>query len=136
MGDDKKLISLKDAAQISGYSSDYIGQLIRAGKIPGKQVYVNVAWMTTAEAVLNYKHSEGKKKNSIISNYIGVKYQKLSVSLEIFRLIFQNFKSALPVFTVLSISFLFLIVYFLYNTIHLDTNYKNKNQNMASQLNY
>ena len=54
---DKNLITLKEASKISGYSSDYIGQLVRSGKIPGKQVYYNVAWMTTASDVLNYKKS-------------------------------------------------------------------------------
>jgi hypothetical protein len=50
----EKLISLKEAAEISGYAPDYIGQLIRKGKIPGKQVYHNVAWMTTEEAIREY----------------------------------------------------------------------------------
>lgn len=40
---EEKLISLKEAARISGYAPDYIGQLIRKGKIAGKQVYYNVA---------------------------------------------------------------------------------------------
>jgi hypothetical protein len=48
------LITLKEAAEMSGYSSDYIGQLIRSGKLPGQQVFANVAWMTTREAVLEY----------------------------------------------------------------------------------
>ena len=47
-------ISLKEAAKISGYSSDYIGQLIRQGKLSGKQVYCNVAWVTTEKAVREY----------------------------------------------------------------------------------
>jgi hypothetical protein len=42
-----KYITLKEAAKISGYASDYIGQLIRRGKLPGKQIYCTVAWMTT-----------------------------------------------------------------------------------------
>jgi hypothetical protein len=49
---------LKEAASLSKYSSDYIGQLIRAGKIEGQQVYSNIAWVTTEEAVKNY--TEGK----------------------------------------------------------------------------
>lgn len=54
----EKYISLKEAAKISGYSSDYIGQLIRQGKLPGKQVFSNVAWMTTREAIEQYKNGE------------------------------------------------------------------------------
>jgi hypothetical protein len=45
---------LKEAAKISGYSSDYVGQLIRSGKLEGKQVFLNVAWMTTEDAIRNY----------------------------------------------------------------------------------
>lgn len=49
-----KYISLKEAAELSGYTPDYLGQLIRKGKLPGKQVYLNVAWMTTEEALKDY----------------------------------------------------------------------------------
>lgn len=47
-------ITLKEASERFGYAPDYIGQLIRKGKIEGKQVYANVAWMTTEEAMLEY----------------------------------------------------------------------------------
>lgn len=47
-------ITLKEASERFGYAPDYIGQLIRKGKIEGKQVYANVAWMTTAEAMEEY----------------------------------------------------------------------------------
>ena len=47
-------ITLKEAAQISGYSPDYLGQLIRKGKLAGKQVYLNVAWVTTERALREY----------------------------------------------------------------------------------
>lgn len=52
--DHRKYISLKEAAKISGYSADYVGQLIRGGKLEGKQVFSNVAWMTTEEAIQKY----------------------------------------------------------------------------------
>ncbi len=52
-------ISLREAAAIAGYTPDYMGQLIRSGKLPGKQVFANVAWMTTEEAVRSYV---GQKK--------------------------------------------------------------------------
>src|SRR5205807_2557938 len=39
---------------ITGYSADYVGQLIRGGKLEGKQVFSNVAWMTTEEALQKY----------------------------------------------------------------------------------
>ena len=58
----EKLITLKEASTISGYAPDYIGQLIRKGKIPGKQVYHAVAWMTTENAVREYieKNLDGR----------------------------------------------------------------------------
>ncbi len=56
---EKKYISLKEAGELSGYSSDYLGQLIRSGKLEGKQVFLNVAWMTTEDAVMKYM-SESK----------------------------------------------------------------------------
>jgi len=49
-----KHISLKEASRISGYAPDYIGQLIRSGKLEGKQVYANIAWMTTESAIRAY----------------------------------------------------------------------------------
>ena len=61
--DSKKYISLKDAARISGYSSDYVGQLIRSGKLEGKQVFLNVAWMTTEEAIRKYIERQGNAAN-------------------------------------------------------------------------
>lgn len=59
---DDNFITLKEAAEISGYSPDYLGQLIRGGKLEGEQVYMNVAWMTTREAVEEYlKNAKNKK---------------------------------------------------------------------------
>ena len=49
-----KYISLKEAAEISGYTPDYLGQLIRKGKLHGKQIYLNVAWVTTEDALRGY----------------------------------------------------------------------------------
>jgi len=54
-------ITLKEAAELSGYSADYIGQLIRKGKLPGTQVYSNVAWMTTHDAISGYLDQKQKK---------------------------------------------------------------------------
>lgn len=56
----KGFITLKEAAELSNYSSDYIGQLIRAGKIEGEQVYSNVAWVTTEESVRAYMLAKEK----------------------------------------------------------------------------
>ncbi len=115
------LISLKEAAKISGYSSDYIGQLIRSGKISGKQVYSNIAWMTTAEAVLSYKkrNEKGKKeKDNPIKSYLEKQKRKLEIELNIIKLFFQTFKSAwLTLFLVILIFvfFNFSIFYFFWS---------------------
>lgn len=61
---DSEFISLKEASELSGYSSDYVGQLIREGKIPGKQVFSNVAWVTTEAAVRDYIANKGKVSTS------------------------------------------------------------------------
>lgn len=57
---EKGYITLKEAAELTGYTSDYVGQLIRAGKIQGEQVYCNTAWMTTQEEVRMYLVDKGK----------------------------------------------------------------------------
>lgn len=117
---DKNLISLKEAAQISGYSADYIGQLIRAGKIPGKQVYVNIAWMTTAEAVMSYKKGEtqDKKEPRGIRSFLSIFKRKIGMELQIVGLFFQTFKSAKLIIIILILSFLLLNLYIFYYLNH------------------
>lgn len=58
--DGTEYITLKEAGEISGYSPDYVGQLIRRGKLEGKQVYANVAWVTTKDALRGYLAEKGK----------------------------------------------------------------------------
>ena len=101
---DQNLISLKEAADISGYAPDYIGQLIRAGKIPGKQVYTGITWMTTADAVMAYKNKKitagnSSDKKEILSRL----WQKMAIELNIIKLFFQTFKSAIPIFFIIII---------------------------------
>lgn len=55
-------ITLKEASERFGYAPDYIGQLIRKGKIEGKQVYANVAWVTTEEAMEAYKAEASERR--------------------------------------------------------------------------
>jgi hypothetical protein len=83
-------ISLKEAADLSGYSADYIGQLIRAGKIPGKQVYCNVQWMTTPGAIEFYKKHAKEQKNSPMA----YNFRKFKMELGIIKLFFTTFKAA------------------------------------------
>lgn len=60
---EKGYITLREAADISNYSADYIGQLIRAGKIEGEQVYSSVAWVTTEESLRAYTEATNKSKH-------------------------------------------------------------------------
>ncbi len=57
---EKEYLSLKEASELTGYSSDYVGQLIRSGKIQGKQIYSHVSWVTTKEALDEYMSASGK----------------------------------------------------------------------------
>ena len=59
---EKGYITLKEAAEISNYTPDYVGQLIRAGKIKGEQVYCNVAWVTTPEEIKRYSNRKNTKQ--------------------------------------------------------------------------
>ncbi len=52
--DETEYLTLKQASERFGYSPDYIGQLIRKGKIEGKQIVANVAWVTTEAAMRDY----------------------------------------------------------------------------------
>lgn len=58
----KKVISLNQAAQISGYTQDYLGYLVRKGEIHGMKK--GRSWFTTEEEINNYifkkkiKHKE------------------------------------------------------------------------------
>ena len=79
--DSKQLISLKEAAKISGYSSDYVGQLIRSGKLEGKQVFSNVAWMTTEEAVQKYLRRLGEPAGQKTSLQVFVDKMRSSISI-------------------------------------------------------
>jgi hypothetical protein len=109
------LISLKEAAKLTGYTADYIGQLIRAGKIPGKQVYCNIAWMTTAKAVAEYK-SKGQNDKNDIQEKIKIAQRKIALEFNILKMLFFSFRSALPLLIILFLSFalinIFLVYYF------------------------
>ena len=66
---EKKYLSLKEAAEISGYASDYIGWLIRKGKIKGKKIYTAISWQTTEQAIKNYQERKTKTKEKISFNF-------------------------------------------------------------------
>ncbi|OHB00207.1 MAG: hypothetical protein A3E94_01315 [Candidatus Zambryskibacteria bacterium RIFCSPHIGHO2_12_FULL_44_12b] len=53
--EDKKYISSKRAAQISGYANDYIGELCRANKIDSRMV--GRSWYVSLDSILWYKET-------------------------------------------------------------------------------
>lgn len=52
-------ITLKEAAKISGYHQDYLGQLIRSGKLRGRKIGKD--WLTTQSALFEYLRSQNRK---------------------------------------------------------------------------
>ncbi|HEY4508716.1 MAG TPA: hypothetical protein VJC13_00310, partial [Candidatus Paceibacterota bacterium] len=52
--DNKKYISAKEAASLTGYTQDYIGQLSRGGKVDCKRI--GRVWYVTEESVLSHKN--------------------------------------------------------------------------------
>ena len=59
--DGKRYISTKRAAQLTGYTKDYVGQLCRAGKIDAK--LVGRSWYVNEEELRDHK-SEGRRSKT------------------------------------------------------------------------
>jgi hypothetical protein len=113
----EKYISLKEAAEISGYAPDYVGQLIRSGKIPGKQVYTNISWMTTEAAVLGYKNKSvqvvGKQADT--DDFLGNLGRRIRLEIEVLKQLSKTFKLFFPTLSIFIISlFVFLLLLFSY----------------------
>lgn len=114
-------ISLKEAARISGYSPDYIGELIRKGKIPGKQVICNIAWMTTKEAILEYKERQQKREKRKISKkekfleILGETKRRVFLQFEVFKIFWKVFGRLLIIFFVLILIFSAVFSFFLFS---------------------
>lgn len=83
-GKKQKFISLKEAAKLSGYASDYIGYLIRKGKISGKKIYSGVTWITTEETLKEYKEKKKVLKKNIKKKNIKEKKQIGKLIYDIF----------------------------------------------------
>ncbi len=91
----KKYITLKEAAKISGYSADYLGQLIRQGKIYGKKIYLNVAWVTTEEEIYRYlqqrKNQDSSSKYLVREGYLRLSYKIKSLPLPPANVLLKSF---------------------------------------------
>ena len=58
----QKFIFLKEAAEISGFAPDYVGYLIRQGKISGKKIYSRAKWKVSQEILLDYLWEKHHRK--------------------------------------------------------------------------
>ncbi len=119
----KNWISLKEASEISGYTPDYLGQLIRKGKLPGKQVVSRIAWLTIKEAILEYKKKEKETrekkrkitpKEKFFESLNDVKERFLS-EIRLLSLFFRTFKHLLIIIFVLIISFSVMLFYVIFS---------------------
>lgn len=118
-----ELISLKEAAKISGYSPDYIGQLIRSGKLPGKQVFSHVAWMTTEEDVRAYMGKKnGVPSESSSASFVESLKKKVTTLLKHQMEVPRLLNKMLYVAIGISLIFLLFLFYILAASIehHLD----------------
>src|SRR3989338_1556324 len=71
--DGKKYISAKNAADLVGYTSDYVGQLCRGKQIEGRRMGRN--WYVLERDIINHKNS-----HNINFGTVRVKKNKKSVS--------------------------------------------------------
>lgn len=109
---EEKHITLKEAAEISGYAPDYIGQLIRRGKLPGKQVYCTVAWTTTEEAVRQYmQRAKGQKENLSPLEKLLEKLQQIKAKILFEIKLARLIKTVLYLAIILSVGFSLLLFF-------------------------
>ena len=119
-------ISLREAAKISGYSPDYVGQLIRSGKLPGKQVFSHVAWMTTEDALKEYMH--GKKRaasadHSFVQTFFAIAQSVPGMIRRQFQMP-RLFATVLYIIVALMFCFLILLFYIFSTSLERELNQK------------
>jgi len=119
VNNEKEQITLKQAAEIAGYSPDYIGQLIRQGKLSGKQVYKNVAWMTTKEAVENYLQQSNRKSDDYsLGKTFKERWQQIKNNLLLENQFSAVVKLLMYITIIVSVLFLLVLGYIL--AVNLD----------------
>lgn len=64
--DGKKYISASRVSKISGYNSDYLGQLCRSDKLDCK--LISRTWFVTKESLAEHQKNSGRKKNLLITS--------------------------------------------------------------------
>ncbi len=63
--DDKKYLSSRQAAKITGYAKDYVGQLCREGRVDARLVGRN--WYVLETSILDHRFGAEEPKNAAIS---------------------------------------------------------------------
>lgn len=64
----KKVISLHQASEISGYHQDYLSALIRKGEMKGEKI--GGSWFTTLDEIENYIFKQKIRNKNIFSRHI------------------------------------------------------------------
>lgn len=82
--EEKRYISSKRAAKLTGYAKDYIGQLCREGRVPAR--LVGRSWYVLETAIQDHRFGDNKvmsveehiEKKEIVSNWESPKYEAIS----------------------------------------------------------
>jgi len=71
----KEYLTLKEASRIFGYHADYLGWLIREGRVEGRKFHKNTFWKVRTDAFIEYCNRKKKeiKKTPLIRKEISLK---------------------------------------------------------------
>jgi hypothetical protein len=86
----KKTLTLKEASSMSGYSSDYIGQLIRAGKVRGTKNFSGKSWLTDINNINSYIASKKRKDYFSLPFLPFIRIPKYSLMVAVFMFIISS----------------------------------------------
>jgi hypothetical protein len=86
----RKVISLHQASQISGYHPDYLSALIRKGEIKGQKMVGS--WFTTEEEVRDYIFRQKIRNKNWVVKYFLLSKRRVNSSL-VYAFIFLAFLS-------------------------------------------
>jgi len=106
----EKYLNLREAAKMSGYSADYVGQLVRSGKLPGRQVFSSVAWMVSEKDLREYMNrgkNEGADGNRDLKDRLRSVRTKIGNELQVAYL----YKTVLYAAIALSVAFSLALFY-------------------------
>jgi|GEM_PF-1898775 len=79
----KEFISAKEAAVIAGYTSDYVGQLCRGGKVESKMV--GRTWFVSKDSILKHKELSFSQSASKVFKFISESSESQSPDAEILK---------------------------------------------------